>query len=214
MPTKEQISNSDNNLDHKEPAQEILAPATAPQIHGLAPTPTADAEWARLTNHLSLCLADLVEDDYLVLSHKRANYYVQFSAQGQFGMLAEAASNPFIVPEKARLTPDDYVTMAELGWRIPTDVIQESGRQVLDLTGNFPRLLTEKPDIFCDVDGSPNFFLNVSNPIDFGALSELTVRTFREVYRVHHPLLLQYNAFNRNDVQIRFPTLRLKRRET
>jgi len=210
MVTDEQVRDSDKNPDHKGPSPEILT-STSVQ---LAPTPTADAEWARLAKDLSVCLADLVEDDYLVLSHKRADYYVQFAAQGQFGMLAEAASNTFIVPEEARLTPDDYVTMAELGWRIPTDVIQESGRQVLDLTGNLPRLLTENRDAVRDVDGSPNFFLNVSSPVDFGALSELTVRTFREVYRVRHPLMLQYRAFNRNEVQIRFPTLRLKRRET
>jgi hypothetical protein len=213
MSTDEQVSNSDKNPDQKGPSPEILLPASAPQIHGLAATPTADAEWVRLKSDLSLCLADLVEDDYLVLSHKRANYYVQFAAQGQFGMLAEAASNIYL-PEEARLTPDDYVTMAELGWRIPTDVIQESGRQILDLTGNLPRILTEDPDTFRDLDGSPNFFLNISHPVDFAALAEFTVCTFREVYRVRHPGMLEYKAFNRKDVQIRFPTLRLKRKET
>src|SRR5215471_13377643 len=205
MPADEQVRESDKDLDHKRSAQEILTCAAVQQIHGLAPTPTADMEWARLMKDLSLCLADLVEDDYLVLSHKRANYYVQFAAQGQFGMRAEAASNTYIVPEDARLTPDDYVTMAELGWRIPTDVIQEPGRQLLDLTGNLPRILTENPSIVCDVNGSSNFFVSASHPVDFGALSELTVRAFREVYRVDHPRMLQYNAFNRNDVQFRFP---------
>lgn len=212
MPADEQVRESDKDLDHKRSAQEILTRAAFQQIHGLAPTPTADMEWARLMKDLSLCLADLVEDDYLVLSHKRANYYVQFAAQGQFGMRAEAASNTYIVPEDAQLTPDDYVTMAELGWRIPTDVIRESRPQVLDLTGHLPKILTENP--VPDPDGSTNFFVDASNPIDFGVLSEVTVRTFREVYRVGHPGMLQYNAFNRNDVQIRFPTLRLKRRET
>src|SRR5215471_2855095 len=195
MPADEQVRESDKDLDHKRSAQEILTRAAFQQIHGLAPTPTADAEWARLMKDLSLCLADLVEDDYLVLSHKRANYYVQFSAQGQFGMRAEAASNAYI-PEEAHLTPDDYVTMAELGWRIPTGTIQESGSQVLDLTGKLPRIIVENP--VTDVDGSPNFFVDASYPIDFGILSELAVRTFREVYNVRHPLLLQYKAFNRN----------------
>jgi len=212
MPADEQLRESDKNLDHKGTAQEILTRAAVQQIHGLAPTPTADVEWARLVTDLSLCLADLAEDDYLVLSHKRANYYVQFAAQGQFGMRAEAASNAYIVPEEALLAPDDYVTMAELGWRIPTDAIQESRPQVLDLTGHLPRILTENP--VPDPDGSPNFFVDASYPIDFGVLSELAVRTFREVYNVRHPLLLQYKAFNRNGIEIRFPTLRLKRKET
>ena len=212
MPADEQVTKSDKNLDHEWSQQEVLTHAAVQQIHGLAPTPTADMEWARLTKDLSLCLADLVEDEYLVLSHKRANYSVQFAAQGQFGMRAEAASNAYIVPEEARLTPEDYVTMAELGWRIPTDAIQESRSQVLDLTGHLPRILTENPVL--DPDGCRNFFVDVSYPIDFGVLSELGVRTFREVYSVRHPLMLQYKAFNRDGVEIRFPTLRLKRKET
>jgi len=214
MPTDEQVRQSVKNLDLKGPSRKVLTHASFQRIHGLVPTPTADAEWARLMKDLSLCLADLVEDDYLILSHKQENYYVQFAAQGQFGMRAEAASNTYIDPEEARLTPDDYVTMAELGWRIPTGTIQEPGRQVLDLTGHLPRIFTENPDTVPDVDGSPNFFVNAANPVDFAVLSELTVRTFREVYRVGHPGMLQYRAFNRNDVQIRFPTLRLKRKET
>lgn len=50
--------------------------------------------------------------------------------------------------------------------------------------------------------------------MDFGFLSELAVRTFREAYRVGHPGKLQYKAFTQNGVQIRFTPLRLKRDET
>ena len=52
------------------------------------------------------------------------------------------------------------------------------------------------------------------SPVDFRSVSELAVRTFREVYGVHHPGELQYKAFNRNSIQIRFPALRVKRAET
>ena len=46
----------------------------------------ADKEWDRLADNLAVCLADLSEDEFLILSSKRANYFVQFAAQGQFGM--------------------------------------------------------------------------------------------------------------------------------
>jgi hypothetical protein len=147
-------------------------------------SPSADQEWNGLTDNLALCLANLVEDDYLVISYKRANYYLQFAAQGQFGMRVEAASNAYIVPAQARLSPEGYVAMGELGWQIPTGV--------------------------ADPDGSPNFFVDLPNPVDFKSLSERATRTFRQIYGMRHPGQLQYKAFSSGGAQIRLPTLRLK----
>jgi hypothetical protein len=150
--------------------------------------PSADQEWTRLTDNLALCLASLVEDDYLVISYKRANYYLQFAAQGQFGMRVEAASNAYIVPAQARLSAEGYGAMNQLGWQIPTV-----------LPGGEP-----------DPDGSPNFFVDLASPVDFKSLSELAIRTFRQVYGMRHPGQLQYKAFSSGGAQIRLPTLRLK----
>lgn len=152
--------------------------------------PSADHEWARLTDDLAHCLANLVEDDYLVLSFKRGWYYVQFTAQGQFGMRAEASSNAYIMLPDARLSTEAYKVMHQLGWRMPT-------------------VLPERHD----PDGSPNFFLDWANPVDFKSLSELTVRTFRQVFGISHPGQLQYVAFTSTGTKIRLPNLRLKRAE-
>jgi hypothetical protein len=128
------------------------------------------------------------EDDYLVISYKRANYYVQFAAQGQFGMRAEAASNAYIEPAQARLSVEGYVAMGQLGWQIPTVL----------------------PEGALDPDGSPNFFVDLPSPVDFKSLSELAIRTFRRIYGLRHPGQLQYKAFSSGGAQIRLPTLRLK----
>ena len=48
-------------------------------------------------------------------------------------------------------------------------------------------------------------------PVDFAELASVAVQSLREVYRVRHPGELQYTAFG--DMQIRFPTLRIKRRK-
>lgn len=155
--------------------------------------PTADQEWQQLTADLALCLEDLSEDEYLILSSKRQNYFVQFADQGKFGMRIEATSNTYLTPEGGELSTDDYSAMEQLGWRFP-----------LAASGSSP-----------DPDGSPNFFLDLSRPVDFGFLAELAVKTLRLVYNIDHPGKLQYKSFLADgggpDIQIRFPTLRIKR---
>jgi hypothetical protein len=74
--------------------------------------------------------------------------------------------------------------MRQLGWQIPTGVT--------------------------DPDGSPNFFVDLPNPVDFKSLSEVATRTFRQIYGMRHPGQLQYKAFSSRGAQIRLPTLRLK----
>jgi hypothetical protein len=152
---------------------------------------SADREWERFTGDLALCLADLSEDEFLVLSSKSKDYYVQFAAQGQFGMRAEAASNAYIEPANARLSTDAYVALRKLGWKLPTRV----------------------PNSGPDPDGSPNFFMDLSSSGGFGSIAGIAVQTFRRVYHIHHPGQLQYKSFSRAGAQIRFPTLRIKREE-
>ena len=153
--------------------------------------PNTNAEWRVLADAVADCLVDLQEDEFLILSYKRANYFVQFAAQGSFGMRVEATCNSFIAPD-AVLTDEQYQVMAQLGWQRATELLQESGA---------PQ----------DPNGSPNFFLDVPHPIDLEALGQLTVATFRTVYGILHPGELQYRSFSEDGASIRFPTLGLKR---
>jgi hypothetical protein len=152
----------------------------------------AAKEWDLLTDNLAACLADLSEDEFLILSAKRANYFVQFAAQGQFGMRIEAASNVYVSPPEAVLAANAYSAMANLGWKSPTGV-----------PGSEPR----------DPDGSPNFFLDLALPVHFRRVADMAVKTLREVYCTPHPGQLQYKSFDSSGIEIRFPNLRLKREE-
>ena len=153
--------------------------------------PNTDETWRELANAIASCLPALEEDEFLIISHKRANYFVQFAAQGSFGVRVEATCNAFIDPNDV-LTDEQYAVMAQLGWQRATERLLESGA---------PQ----------DPDGSPNFFLSLPNPVNRAALGQLTVATFRTVYGVLHPGELQYRAFGDGGASIRFPTMGLKR---
>ena len=148
--------------------------------------------WERFTADLALCLSDLDEDDFLIVGARQKNHYVQFSAQGAYGMRAEAACNSYIDPPDV-LSVEDYERMAELGWGAATDSAEQDQTE------------ERSPD------GSPNFFIHIPLPIDFSALARLAVQSLREVYGVGHVRELQYSAFAEDETQIRFPTLRIKR---
>lgn len=151
----------------------------------------AEEAWHKLEENLAICLADLEEDDVLIVEHKQAIYYLQFAARGAFGMRAEAACNTYIEPPEAALTVEDYERLREMGWTGPTP-----GGGV-------------SPE---DPDGSPNFFIDAARPVDYASLARLAIRALREAYHIAHPRRLQYKGFSFDGAQIRFPTLGLKRR--
>ena len=153
----------------------------------------AERDWNRFATDLAVCLGDLEEDECLIVSCKRANYFVQFAAQGKHGMRAEAVSNSFIEPPEALLSVEDYDRLIELGW--------------LRATNEPPT----EPGEYEAPDGSPNFYMDIEPPVEFEALARLATQTLRDVYRVRHPGELQYGAFDDDGTEIRFPALRLKR---
>ncbi len=159
----------------------------------LSPT---ELEWERFAGALAECLTDLNEDEYLIISNKSVNYYIQFAGQGRFGMRVEDACNQYIVPPEAWLDWDDYGAMTSLGWHRATSPRAEK--------------MQGKPD----PDGSPNFFIDVEYPVNSRIVAQLTVQTFRKVYRISHPGNLKYKAFIGGGGQIRFPCLHIKREGT
>lgn len=155
--------------------------------------PSTDEEWVRFTDDLALCLSDLDEDDFFVLSYKRATYYVQFAAQGRFGMRVEATCNAYIDEPGDQLSDEDCAAMAQLGWRNPTKAPSKRSK-------------TRQ-----DPDGSPNFFRDLPYPVDFEGIAKIAVETLRKVYHVSHPGMMKYKAFGHDGPSIRFPSLRLQR---
>ena len=146
--------------------------------------------WREFTKNLAACIGALAEDEYLIIARKRANQYVQFAGQGAYGIRAEAAGNGYIEPPELLLNERQYARMQRLGWCRPTAL----------------------PDDPC-VLGSPNFYTDGANSEDgCRAMAKRATRTFRRVYGVEHPGMLNYEAFHCEGTSIRFPTLLIKRR--
>jgi hypothetical protein len=172
----------------------LSADSTAKAVPALSASPTAEVAWQKLERGLVSALADLDEDDFIIVSSKRTNHFVQFVAQGSHGMRAEAVSNTYL-DGSARLSRAASERLVALGWRAPT-----SGQDPGDVSP-------------ADIDGSSNFFVDATPPVPFAHLAQLGVASLREVYRVGHPGELQYDAGSTEDadVVLGFPALNLKR---
>lgn len=59
---------------------------------------------------------------------------------------------------------------------------------------------------------SVNFFRDFGVDADVKAISTLAVRSLRTAYGIRHPDELEYASFSREGVEIRFPTLGIRRR--
>lgn len=162
------------------------------RIETIAIQPRASEAWTRFARQLCLAIAALEEDEYLIVSIKRSNYFVQFAAQGAFGMRIEAASN-FYLPQEQCLDDARHASMLEMGWNAPTNLPDE-----LEFGGHSP-------------DGAPNYFLDAAAPVPFELLASLAVDTLMGVFRASHPAELEYHAFAEGGDSIRFPMLGIRR---
>jgi type III secretion system-like peptide-binding chaperone len=160
----------------------------------LAESPACAAAWERFQRRLAEVLPDLSEDEYLIITRKQTNQFVQFAAQGQHGMRVEAVGNEFL-SASAQLSDESIASLVAMGWHAPTYA------------------LTTKPaDEDEPADGSPNFYLDAATPVPFGELAALAVRTLREIHRISHPGWLEYATLSADEgLSIRFPSLGIKR---
>lgn len=110
---------------------------------------------ADLARRLAQTLTQMREDEFLVISVKRSNRFVQFAAQGAHGLRVEATSNAFLKGSD-RLGLDDLAVLAALGWKSPT------GSPTHSTPGNDPT-------------GSPNYFLDFPAGSNTTQIAELAV---------------------------------------
>jgi T3SS (YopN, CesT) and YbjN peptide-binding chaperone 1/T3SS (YopN, CesT) and YbjN peptide-binding chaperone 3 len=151
----------------------------------------ASVAWPAFTQQLTGVLGALEEDQFLVITVKRTNRFVQFAAQGAFGMRAETTSNDYLAPSE-RLGTRQIAALATAGWRGQTAGSGES--------------TPEK-----DPDGSPNFFVEFDHPVPDKDVAQLAVHTLAQVLRVPHPGFLEYEVFDIEGNPILLPSLGLKR---
>ncbi len=154
-------------------------------------TQSLPAHWLAFSERLQDALSKMEEDQFLVLSIKEINRYIQFAAQGAGGMRAEATSNHYL-SGRERLNEHETRALIKLGWRPPT--------------GSPDEATPER-----DPSGSSNFFVDLANPIDFAQLVVLAIRTLSEVFGAPYEGLLQYAAYDYGGSSFALPDLQIKR---
>jgi hypothetical protein len=169
-------------------------PSPNPTTKGDAAMKTLSVDWPPFAKTLASVLGNLEEDQFLIVSVKHSNRYVQFAAQGSFGMRAETTSNHYL-PESEQLTQAQIADLVEAGWHPPTRPPAESTPEA-------------------DPDGSPNFFIDFRKPGNFTKVSRKAVSTLAGILGVPHPGYLEYQLFDADGNTITVPELGLKRGET
>ncbi|MDE3009322.1 MAG: hypothetical protein KGI67_00390 [Pseudomonadota bacterium] len=154
-------------------------------------TRSLSAAWPGFAARLAKALAQLEEDQFLVIDLKHGSRYVQFAAQGAHGMRAETVSNGYL-DKGERLDAGVERALVAAGWQAPTGSPGSSTPQA-------------------DPDGSPNFFADFPAPVDVQAIADLAVRTLAVIFMVPHPGYLQYDAGEIRGPSLELPDLGLKR---
>ena len=146
--------------------------------------------WAPFAQKLAKVLAKLEEDQYLILPIKRSRRFVQFAAQGSFGLRVEATGNKYLGKDE-QLNADQMAALVKLGWNPPTGTPE-----------------TSTPEQ--DPDGSPNFCIEFPAPDQHATAANLVVQTLTEILRVPHPAFLEYESFTADSQVLEFPDLGLR----
>ena len=149
--------------------------------------------WPAFERKLAETLGALEEDQYLVVSAKRGWAYVQFAAQGSFGLRAECVGNNYL-DEAHALRAGQTALLRRIGWSSPTGTPEDASPK-------------RQPG------GSPNFFRDFDRPVPFADAARMAVRALTEVFEIPHPGYLMYKAFDKKQRTILVPTLGLKREE-
>ena len=165
-------------------------PSSKTPTKGGATINTPSVDWPPFAKTLAAVLGKLEEDQFLIVSVKRSNRYVQFAAQGSFGMRAETTSNHYL-PETEQLTQAQIADLVEAGWNPPTRPPAESTPEA-------------------DPDGSPNFFIDFRKPGNFTKVSRKAVSALAGILGVPHPGYLEYTLFDADGNTITVPELGLK----
>lgn len=160
---------------------------------GVHAQPRLSRDWPVFSDRLASVLAGLAEDHYLVLSGKRSDRYIQFAAQGSFGLRAETTSNAYL-SKRERLSEEEIRLMQETGWLPPT---------------GGPAASTPESD----PDGSPNFYIDFPAPVAHAEVAWLAVTTLSGILRIPHPGFLEYGAFDAVGNSLLLTELGLKRAE-
>ena len=147
-------------------------------------------DWTPFSQNLALVLGRLEEDQFLIISAKSNNRFLQFSCQGAWGMRAEVTSNHFLKDE-SRLTCHQMAWLRSHGWSAPTGTPKES-----------------TPDN--DPDGSPNFYIDFPESVPESEIAHIAIDTLANGLAIPYPGALAYESFDANGEVLVFKELGLK----
>ena len=153
-------------------------------------SPKRSAEWPVFQANLATVLKSMQEDEFLIISEKRSNRFVQFSAQGGFGIRAETTSNDYL-DRGEKHSAEDHLALLALGWKSPTGNPAESTP-------------TDDPD------GSPNYFVEFSPGTPPEQIAALSIHTLADLYGISHPGKLEYDAFDHDGTPIEHKALKIQ----
>jgi len=151
-----------------------------------APLPAWEAFEKSLASALSV-----LKDEFLVVSTKVGNRFVQFNACADQGVFAEAVCNAYLAPGE-KLDVGQVEALLSLGWAPPTHA----------------------PDSAAPVPpprGSPNHFREFPRPYSCAEIARFAVRTLTEPLRVGTPAELEYRAFDVEGHAVTLPVLHIDR---
>lgn len=189
---RSEVSARRTSADSRAGSASVEGSDAASAARSLADAPrqarTVDA-WKFFACELATALRGLEEDEWLVLSLKRRNRFVQFMCQGGAGCRVEAVSD-FYLEDGDHLSERDRGALLELGWDAPTSLPDEFGHRP---------------------DGSSNYFLDLANPVPWDELALLAVNTLVLVHGAGHPNALEYSTGGEDKASIRFPSLGIRR---
>jgi len=154
-------------------------------------SPCVPSVWTAFAENLAQVLAGLQEDQYLIISAKQSNRYIQFAGQGMHGLRMETTSNHYL-ENSEQLGEHQIAMLVDNGWNKPT-------RPPETLPKDNP-------------EGSPNFFIDYPLPVAYKSVVDLVIKTFDAILRVTHPAWLEYDAFDADRNSLAFPALGVKRR--
>ncbi len=149
----------------------------------------ASKDWTPFARQLAQVLSRLEEGQFLILTAKHGNRYLQFSCQGAWGMRTEVTSNHFLKGDD-RLARREMAWLRAHGWNAPTGT---------------PKQAT--PDR--DPDGSPNYYIDFPTSVPTSGIVSMAIDTLIHGLALPYPEALSYESFDSAGVALKFQELGL-----
>jgi hypothetical protein len=140
------------------------------------------AEWALLEPLLTVSLASMKPEQFLVLACSDVHRFVQFAVGPKGAIRGEVVSDHFL-EDGEKLSASEVRAIAAAGWQAPTQ-------------------RDDTPS--SDGEGSPNWYRDFTGPKAAARAAEAAIATLWRAFR-HRPSQVRYNAFAKSGEELELP---------